>query len=90
MRELKLKERQELMSHVRELLFDKTLCPFHVEFEFIRIISGEEEVNIFDDACGRFRNPPDRSPSHYMSLFPTLASTLCTPLLVYLQSTLTF
>ncbi len=46
MRQLPLKERQEIMSHVRDLLFDKKLCPFHVEFEFIRIISGEEEVNV--------------------------------------------
>ncbi len=51
MRELPLKERQEIMSYVRELLFDKTLCPFHVEFEFVRIISGEEEVNVFGDPC---------------------------------------
>ena len=44
MRELNLKQREEIMKWVRIYLSDKTFCPFYFENDFARVISGEEEA----------------------------------------------
>lgn len=53
MRELPLRERELIMSWVRELLDDDTFCPFYFRFEMARVISGEEEA-IFSWAAINF------------------------------------
>eukprot|EP01041_Mallomonas_annulata_P012216 gene12216-25646_t len=44
MRELPLKSREAIMTQARDLLSNKTLCPFYFRDEFARVISGEEEA----------------------------------------------
>jgi len=44
MREVALQEREEIMYWVRELLSDKSFCPFFFRKEMARVISGEEEA----------------------------------------------
>jgi GDA1/CD39 (nucleoside phosphatase) family len=42
MRQLPVQQRQEILKYVREYFFDAA-CPFYFEFDFARVISGEEE-----------------------------------------------
>jgi len=44
MRELNLKQREEIMRWVRYYLSDKSFCPFYFHDDFARVISGEEEA----------------------------------------------
>jgi Golgi nucleoside diphosphatase len=44
MRELNLKQREEIMYWVRFYLADKSFCPFYFRNDFARVISGEEEA----------------------------------------------
>jgi GDA1/CD39 (nucleoside phosphatase) family len=42
MRQLPVQQRQAIMKYVREYFYDAA-CPFYFEFDFARVISGEEE-----------------------------------------------
>jgi hypothetical protein len=44
MRELNLRQREEIMRWVRYYLSDKSFCPFYFHDDFARVISGEEEA----------------------------------------------
>lgn len=46
MRELNLVDREKVMERVRNLLSDKTFCPFYFQRDFARVISG----NIFEQS----------------------------------------
>jgi Golgi nucleoside diphosphatase len=44
MRQIPLQPREEIMSYVRSILSNKTLCPFYFHHDMARVISGEEEA----------------------------------------------
>jgi hypothetical protein len=37
-------KREAMMTYIRELFSDKEFCPFYFQYEFARILSGEEEA----------------------------------------------
>lgn len=44
MREVPYVKREILMTRIRDVLFDKSINPFYFQYDFARVISGEEEV----------------------------------------------
>jgi len=44
MRLVPYEKRELMMSFIRELFSDKTFCPFYFQFDFARVMSGEEEA----------------------------------------------
>jgi hypothetical protein len=44
MREVPYGPREVLMNAIRRILFNKTLCPFYFQYDFARVIAGEEEA----------------------------------------------
>jgi len=46
MRQIPLGPREDVMTVVRSVLSNKTLCPFHFHNDMARVISGEEEVKL--------------------------------------------
>ena len=44
MREVSYVQREILMSRIRDVFFNKTINPFYFQYDFARVISGEEEV----------------------------------------------
>lgn len=44
MREVPYLKREILMNQIRDVLFDKSINPFYFQYDFARVISGEEEV----------------------------------------------
>ena len=54
MRELNLKQREEIMVWVRFYLSDKSFCPFYFHDDFARVISGNEQsviMSMFLSVC---------------------------------------
>ncbi len=44
MRQIPIDPREELMAKIRELMLNKTFCPFFFQYDFARVMSGEEEA----------------------------------------------
>lgn len=44
MREVPYEAREILMHHIRLFFYNKTTCPFYFQYDFARVISGEEEA----------------------------------------------
>lgn len=51
MRELPLADREAIMDVVRDLLNDKSFCPFYFRDDFARIISGTNTAQSLMHAC---------------------------------------
>lgn len=44
MRQLPIEHRESLMGKIRNLMSNKTFCPFFFQYDFARVLSGEEEA----------------------------------------------
>jgi hypothetical protein len=44
MRLVPIGKREKMMTYVRSLLSDNEFCPFYFQYDFARVMSGEEEA----------------------------------------------
>ena len=65
MRLVPIKQREAMMTYIRTLFSDKDFCPFYFQYDFARVLSGEEEA-VFAWTASNFL---------FNTLFPSLETS---------------